>query len=668
MITKSNIGNILPPKALVWLILFIAGAIFFAFFRFLFLMTHLTLVESVFIKDIFLSFWIGFRFDAVILSIIILPLFLISLPPFIKFSDKLIQKITAIILSIIFGLIFLLCVADLKFFDNFGSRLNYWAIEYIEFPKMFLYTIVTAGSFWILISLWAILVIIFFIIVKLIFKRFGTPDRKHGRFLTMVTYLLLIILLAFGIRGRTGIKPLEWGEAYFSENHFINQMSLNSIYTLAHSIYEELGDGKGLFERVDRRFEFYDNNDAYQVVTEMLGIKQNESDRPFSLQKIVAGAGRFGFHPNIILIIMESWSADMIGALGGGYNISPAFDSLCRHGILFDNFYANGIRTNHGLAATLCSFPSLPGRSIMKRYSASYPFRSLAEVLSDYDYMSAFGYGGDIQFDNMKGFFNAVGYRRFYAEDDFDNAEQLSKWGIPDHIVFDGLSNEMTGLPRPFHLAVMTLSFHDPYLIPEDDRFKIYNDSVEHSNILNCFYYSDWAIGQFMNKMRTSSVFDSTIFIFTADHVAHQSARYPLSPEKFHIPLLLYSPALLGDSGRIVSVTGSQVDIVPTITGLLGLKTSVNSWGRDLLALNSADSGFAVIVASERLGLIEGSSFLFHWVGVSKQLFSLNDEPYLENNIIDRFPEKARRMEKRLNSYIQLANWLSRGRPERDSL
>jgi len=114
----------------------------------------------------------------------------------------------------------------------------------------------------------------------------------------------------------------------------------------------------------------------------------------------------------------------------------------------------------------------------------------------------------------------------------------------------------------------------------------------------------------------------------------------------------------------VISTTGSQVDIIPTIAGLLGLETEIYGWGRDLFSLEPDDSGFAVIVASDKLGLIEGSSFFFHRIDLTKKLYDLNERRYLENDLMEQFPEKAERMERRLNSYIQLADYLSRGRPE----
>jgi len=358
---------------------------------------------------------------------------------------------------------------------------------------------------------------------------------------------------------------------------------------------------------------------------------------------------------------MESWSADMIGALGSNLKVSPQFDSLCNHGILFTQFYASGIRTNHGIPATLCTFPYVSGRSIMRRYAADHAFRSLAQSLEDYDYTNIFAYGGDIEFDNMEGFLRTAGYEKFYAEPDFDMSKKLGKWGIPDHVIFEHLAKETRTFKRPYHLAIMTLSNHDPHLIP-DERFRLYSDSVPDSKILNTFYYSDWAIGDFINRLKEYPSFDSTIFVFTADHCPYQTGAFALMPKNFQIPLLIYAPRLIGDSAIVIDRTGGQVDIVPTIIGLLGLNTEEYTWGRNLLSLPSNDSGFVTIISDEKLGFISGPMFFFEWQNHSgKSLYDLRKPHYFKDNLIAEYPEVADRMETEMEAYIQLANYLSRG-------
>ncbi len=652
---------LLPDKIITWGILYLAGMLFFTAFRILFLIVHYGFLKGINLYLLLQSFWIGFRFDTAVIAAFYLPLFVISILPVVNLDSAKCRKIIASILTVIYAFFFLILSADVRFFDVYGSRMNFWAIEFMADPGAYFYSIITFPGFWILFALWiGITSAFYWATKKLLGLKFGnSPSTSRTGYL--LGNFLMLAFLAIGARGGLGMKPLDWGAALFSNNHLINQASLNGVYTLSHSIYEEYKEGRDFSEQEDSRFAFMDNITAYRTVIDLLNIKSAAASDGFSLKHHVAGNQRYNFQPNIVVVIMESWSADKIDALGAKLHVSPNFDSLCNHGILFTQFYANGIRTNHGIPAVLCTFPYVSGRSIMRRYSAEHSFRSLAETLKEYDYTNIFAYGGDIEFDNMQGFLRMAGYDKFFAESDFDGSKKLGKWGIPDHVIFEKLATEMQSFKRPFHLAIMTLSNHDPYLIP-DERFHLYDDTIPNSKMLNTFYYSDWAIGQYINNLKQYPSFDSTIFIFTADHCPYQTGPFAMMPQNFQIPLLIYAPKLIGDTVVSINKTGSQVDITPTIIGLLGLTTDEYTWGRDLFNLPQNDSGFALIVSAEKLGFIHGPLFFFEWLNHGgKSLYDLRKPDYFKNNLIAEFPGIAANMEKDMESYIQLANYLSRG-------
>ncbi len=645
---------LIPEKVSLWFSVYLLGLLFFALFRALFLIFHIPLVHNAPAADMAYAFFIGARYDTVTLCIMILPLFLITILPNIRLDSPLFRRTFLIVTTVLFSLFFFALTADIKYFDNFGSRLNFWAIEYADSPAMYFYSIFNITGFWLLISTWIGATVIFYFIIRKVFRILAIRKTEFGGLRVLLSYICYLALLIIGIRGSFGAKPLDWGTAIFSSNQVLNQSALNGIYTLTHSILEARDEGKADYAG-DLKPE--DIASTWHDVTNMLDIRPDDS---LSLAHTVVSSRKIGFRPNLVIVLMESWSGQWVGALGSKLGVTPHFDSLAAHGILFTDFYANGVRTNRGIPATLCSFPSLSGRAIMKRYAANTPFRSMAQVLSDFNYRSIFAYGGDINFDNMEGFLRASGYQEFYAEHDFPGAPELGKWGLADDAVFRKLTDDMPSFPRPFHLAVMTISNHDPYMIP-DDRFKLYSNSDPESRQYNVLYYTDWALGQFIDRARRLPLFDSTVFVFVADHCAHQSGKYPLAPGNFHIPLLIYSPKLLGDSGVVISKTGSQVDIIPTLVDLLGLSTTVYSWGRDLLALPADDSGFAVIVGEDRLGLIEPPYFYFDYVNIGKYLYDTRTPNCLEHDILAAHPDTASIMERRLASYIRLAEYLSRG-------
>lgn len=661
MTVLTTLGSIrIPDKVIFWLKIYLLGLAQFALFRLLFLVFYWGSSGQLSFWMILKSFLIGLRFDTVILGVILTPLFLINIIPGVALQNKIVKTGYRIILAILFGLIIFVNSADLGFFEQFGSRMNYWAVEYLDDPYLMLYTITTHSGTLELLLVFAIIYGGFLMILNRIINSHAARTKRGERPLNYLYYAVPIILLLMGIRGRLGIKPLDWGEAFFSENQFVNQMTLNGVYSLSHSLYEEGGKEWNILAEKRGRFHFMDNGAAYKTVREMLDIDTTSGDREYSLVRESSGGKQPGFLPNIVFIIMESWSANRIGAFGDTLGITTHFDSLIKKGMLFDKFYANGVRTNRGIAATLGSFPSLPGRSIMKRFSADYPFMSVAKVLKPFGYTSVFAYGGDIQFDNIEGFLRRVGFDGFYSEKDFGDAPVLGKWGVQDDAFFEQMAKNMDSLPRPFVSALMTLSFHDPFLIP-DQRFEKFDTKVRDHKRLNCMYFSDWALGRFIDSVRQCSYSDSTIFIFTADHCEIQSTRYPMSSEYFHIPLLIYAPGIIGDSVTVISKTGSQVDIIPTVLDLLGLRTTYESWGKSLLD-NENGQGFAVIVNGNKVGLIEDSLMYFDLLKATSALYNIEKPNGLDSNLEDSLPDVAKTMRKRLHAYLQLAEFLSSGR------
>ncbi len=648
----------IPQHTAVWTAVFVVSALYFALLRLLFLLGHGDAAESSATSNLLHAFVLGFRFDAKVLAILFIPLYLLTLLPAVDFSKKGIRNAFAGVLTVFFGVFIFLGIADIRFFEIFGSRLNFWAVEYLEHTDLFVYSIVSDAAFWTSLLLILALTALYYIAIRIVLKKLSRYRTYPSLSMRILWHVVILALLVFAVRGKLGMKALDWGAAFFCEDQFANQLALNSVYTFGHSLYEEWRDGRSPTDPNKQRFAFYPIDEDCGTVCEMLDMEPSGRENLDLTREL--GGGNLGFVPNVVIIIMESWSNDRIGALGSDVHISPHFDSLSEHGLLFTNFYANGIRTNRGLPAIVCSFPALPGRSIMKRYSASHPFRSLAEILDEFGVTSIFAHGGDIEFDNMEGFLRAVGYDRFYGENDFGSAPRLGKWGVADHAFFENLADKIDSFPRPFNLTALSLSYHDPYLIP-DDRFRRFDDTSEENRKLNSFYYTDWALGRFFERIRNKPFMDSTIFVITADHYPHQSGKHPLAPANFKIPLLIYAPGIIGDSARKTAMIASQVDIVPTLLKMMGVRASSISWGRDVLSLQDDDSGFAVIVADEKLGLVQDSMFVFNWVGVGTYLYNVNDTPYLEYDLSDSLINKLTIMERRLNSYIQLASYLSRG-------
>lgn len=649
-----------PSRPYLFLVVcYLLGILFFALFRALFLIVFRDDMIGVGFIGFSKSFLIGWRFDQIVVLFMLIPLTLII--PWIGLRWKATRIAVTTYLGIIFSAAVILFLADLRYFKYMHSHLNFQAVLYAtEGGRTTWHLIFSEPKFAVVMLVWAVVtVLIVFGFMRILRFTHRFPERRSWA--GQASWFVIFVALTFlGIRGRVSLSPIDWGVAYFSDNHFLNQSALNGIYTLGRAFSEEGRDPRVVYLKEPDRFPFVDFQTGLDSLRALLGGPNDTWLEPKQslLRTTRQPEARFGFKPNIVLVLMESWSGRYTGILGAPEDLTPHFDSLASHGILFTNFYAAGIRTNYGMPAVLCSFPALPGRSIMSRYNAHHPFVSLSELLHDRGYLNLFVYGGDLVFDNMRGFLTTKKYDRFYGDRELGSEHVFAKWGIPDQIVFGEVAMILDTTPRPFQMTVLTLSDHEPFDLP-DSSVRRFFDNSEKSRIQNAQLYADFALGQFMADMRTKPVFDSTIFVFTSDHALWGYGKINPDPTDFHIPLLMYSPALLGESGRSVPFVSGQVDIIPTLMGLLGGDYTHESWGRNLLDSSIHDSGYAVTNANTTIGLTQDRFLYVETLGRPPRLYPLADSGLALTDVKQEFPDAFSRMQFRVRTFVQIADQLS---------
>ncbi len=651
-----------PPR---WLVLlgtsYLFGLVIFLAYRVAMLLILNERANHPSIGELSQVFLVGLRFDTVVVLLaLLLPLVIL---PWLDVRKAIVRRSLHIFLTTVYSLMVFGLLADIRYFSHFDSHLNFQALQYVATGgKTTWHVTVTDPLFWPSIAAWLALTVGCFLFFRFLLKKTESLPEQIS-WPSQIAWFLLAFALAFlGIRGRTGLSPIDWGVAYVSDNEFVNQLGLNGIYTFGKAFKEEGHDPRLVYTPERFRFPFVPTENALDTVQTMLAMPNERWLEPDeSLVREVTAPEKFGFRPNIVLVLMESWTGRYTGALGSDLNLTPRFDSLAAHGILFDQFYATGSRTNYGLAGTLCSFPSLPGRSILDRYQAAHPFITLPEILQAREYTTLFTYGGDLVFDNMEGFFKTHGVQHFMGENEIGREHIFAKWGIPDHITFDRLVRVADSLPRPFQITHLTLSNHEPFDLP-DSSVQVYPDNSEESRVRNAHRYADWALGRFIDSMRTLPVFDSTIFIFVSDHNKLVPAAPTPHPLQFRVPCLIYSPALLGTGGKRISVVGGQVDIIPTVMGILGGGYTHASWGRDLLRLSPDDPGFVSINILNKMGYIEGDRYYTSWVGLPPSFYRTSDLYSLTNYAVDYRQHDLvgfARLQRRMQIYMQLADQLS---------
>ena len=324
------------------------------------------------------------------------------------------------------------------------------------------------------------------------------------------------------------------------------------------------------------------------------------SHAPLDVRRVIDNPGEF--RPlNVIVVAVESLSADYLETFGDSRRLTPNLDRLRSQSVFFRNFYATGTRTVRGLEAITLSVPPTPGRAIVKRPGHETGYASLGRQLQSRGYDCAFLYGGRGYFDNMNAFFEGNGYR--VIDQTSTPNEQISfknVWGMCDEDLYRLALREADvdhAVGTPFFLQLMTTSNHRPFTYPEG-RIDIPSGYGRQGGVK----YADFAIGRFLEEARHKPWFEKTVFVFVADHTSGSAGRQDLPVAEYHIPLLVYAPRILAP--REVSTVASQIDLPPTILGLLNMDYASTFFGRNVLRDDAP--GRALIGNYQHLGLFDG--------------------------------------------------------------
>jgi phosphoglycerol transferase MdoB-like AlkP superfamily enzyme len=360
---------------------------------------------------------------------------------------------------------------------------------------------------------------------------------------------------------------------------------------------------------------------------------------PLDMRRDIDNPGTFR-RLNVILVTVESLSAKYLGCFGDSRNLTPNLDRLQPQSLFFNNFYATGTRTDRGLEAITLSMPPTPGRSIVKRLGRETGYASLGRQLEARGYDSAFLYGGRGYFDNMNAFFGGNGYRIIdqtsVPEEDitFKNA-----WGMCDEDLYTQALRQADidhAVGKPFFFQLMTTSNHRPYTYPEN-RIDIPSGYGREGAVK----YTDYAIGEFLKQARQRPWFDKTLFVFVADHTAGSAGKEDLPVAKYRIPLFIFAPAIL--KPREISMLASQIDLAPTLLGLVNLDYTSTFFGRNVLRDDVA-SGRALIGNYQHLGLFDGQTLAIlsprqgmrrheDALGLSDESSDNTSDPLMQRNI-----------------------------------
>lgn len=506
-------------------------------------------------------------------------------------------------LSLVLIIIFFGWMAEFPFWDEFGVRFNFIAVDYLIYTYEVVSNINQSYPLPLIIAVLIGLVVgTFFLLNKTGILRNTFSDKRPIRIRAAYAFpVLLFGLLLLGV--------MKNKQADFSNNLVVNELGKNGVFSFFAAFHSNELDYKTFYPTLS-------DKEAYAILKKTL-LQENQqyaSAQWDNINRITKGENES--RPNIILIAIESFSGDFLKAFGNKDNLTPNYDSLANQSIFFTNLYATGTRTVRGMEALTLCVPPTPGNSIIRRPNNDHIF-SIATILKQKNYHPYFIYGGDGYFDNMNNFFGGQGFdivdrdrgnplsdkidtHRYNIptnEVSFENA-----WGICDEDLYKQAikyADKSNASNTPFFQFVMTTSNHKPYTFPEGtidlpqgDR----NAAVK---------YTDYALGKFIVEAQQKPWFKNTVFVIVADHCASSAGKWEINIDKHHIPAIIYN---LPHEPQKIDRMASQIDVMPTLFGYLNWNYTTALYGKDINQMKAGEER-AFIGNYRTLGLLQDKLF-----------------------------------------------------------
>lgn len=540
----------------------------------------------------------GLRFDGVLLGFIwVLPA---ALTPWMA-MDRRSQRGWGIFLRW-YGGIALLLVAFMElstpaFVAQYDSRPNYLFVEYLGYAKEVGGTLVK--DFWPhLLAAVVLLPGLAWAYARLT-RPAALPPTPIRAWLALPLSALLLVTLALGARGALGHRAANPATAAVTSDHLVNELPLNSLYTVMYAIYQSRRSEAGVVYAELPRAQVID------VVRRETGLPGGAFQDPDSPTRHL----QTSLHPrarplNLVIVLEESLGAEFVGRLGG-LPLTPNLDRLANEGIWFEQLYATGTRSVRGIEAVVAGFPPTSAVSTVKLAKSQRDFFTLASFLKPKGYDSTFFYGGESHFDNMRGYFMGNGFDRVVEQKDMPSNAFIGTWGASDGDLFDVAHQHLSQQPadKPFFALIFSSSNHAPFEFPEGgfDLFEQPRNTVN-----NAVKYADHALGRFIDRAKKSAYWDNTLFLIVADHNSRVYGPSVIPIERFHIPGLILGGAV--KSPERIRTVASQIDLAPTLISLVGLSGEHPLIGRDLSDLaQRARPGRAIMQFDKIQAYMEGS-------------------------------------------------------------
>lgn len=480
--------------------------------------------------------------------------------------------VVSILLSVIF-------IVDLALYGFWGFRLDATPLFYFfSSPKDCLASVsgwfVACGVTGMIVCALALFCLFNHLLLRQ--KQFMAMKLPYRRLEASSILLLLAALLFIPIRGGFTVSTMNTGKVYFSTNQRLNHAATNPAFNLMESLSKQAD--------FTAQYRYMDNDQATRLFQHLLDPQVPTARQASPTDSLTTDSTTHLFNarrPDVMIVILESFSSKLMNTLGGEPNVAINLDSLGQEGILFTNFYANSFRTDRGLVSILSGYPAPPTYSVMKNPRKTQHLPSIAGSLKKAGYATYYYYGGDADFTNMRSYLMSSGFEAIVSDRDFPLSQRLSKWGVHDHLLFGKLIDDLKKEARqatdtthhvPTYRVIQTSSSHEPFEVPFR---RLTNDR------LNAFAYTDSCIGDFVRQFRKLPQWENTVMILVPDHLGGYPEQINNFEEsRYRIPLIMVGGAITHP--QRVNTYGSQQDIAATLLAQLGLPHGEFTFSKDL--------------------------------------------------------------------------------------
>ena len=531
------------------------------------------------------SFRLDMSFIAYLLFFLALVIFIFS---FIKSVHAFLRNIFFIFTTFFLLLSGVINGSEVALYSEWKTKLNYTALSHFVNPSEVFSTA----------SLYHITILSIFFVISLgfifLYKRkihnylplVYIKNSLRNIFFRIMALPLVLGLLLIVIRGGIQPIPINLSDAYFSNNLILNDIAVNPNWNIFQSILKSKTNITG------NPYMKYNEKECLSFISDLYSIEKDTTISVLNTKD-----------PNLIFIILESWSADNIESLGGLEGITPNFKKLEEDGLLFTDFYSNGWTSDQGISSIFSSFPVFPYVAIINQSDKSRRLPSLNKSLDNY--VSSFFFGGQLTYGNIKGYLFANNFDILKDENDYSHLPD-GRLGVHDEYMFEEFRNEISIFSQPFLSTLFTISSHSPYDFPGEHTLSF--NSKEDAYV-NSVAYTDKCLGDFIRSVKDEEWYSNTLFVVLADH-SHNSPRgwRIAQKERFKIPMLWFGEALKEEyRGQTHDKRGSHIDITPTLLSQMDIDDSAYYWGRDLF--NPYEKSVVPYAFHKGYGLITDESY-----------------------------------------------------------